>query len=117
MTNPSAIATIPTNRAIIPFMRQLMEAGSLCIAIGGTLHWMALPVQLRFAQKFLARSSSAHFRIAKDRRYSGSVFYGCGSFAAVERSMSDRFLARQNSFFAFASQSDQPGPLREGGSL
>jgi hypothetical protein len=58
MTNPSAIATIPTNRAVIPFMRQLMGAGSLCIAIRGTLHWMALQVQLRFARKFLARSSS-----------------------------------------------------------
>jgi hypothetical protein len=58
MTNPSAIATIPTNRAIIPFMRKLMGAGSLCIAIEGTLHWMALPVQLRFAQKLLARSFS-----------------------------------------------------------
>jgi hypothetical protein len=46
MTNPSAIATIPTNRAIIPFMRQLMGTDSLGIAmIGGTLHWMALPVQ------------------------------------------------------------------------
>jgi len=46
MTNPSAIATIPTNRAIIPFMRQLMGADSLGIAmIGGTLHWMAPPVQ------------------------------------------------------------------------
>jgi hypothetical protein len=58
MTNPSAIATIPTNRAIIPFMRKLMGAGSLCIAIEGTLHWMALPVQLRFAQKLLARTFS-----------------------------------------------------------
>jgi hypothetical protein len=31
--NPSAIATTPTNRAIIPLMRKLMGAGSWCIAI------------------------------------------------------------------------------------
>src|SRR5262249_17430928 len=34
MTNPSAIATIPTNRAIIPFKRQLMGSDSLSSAIG-----------------------------------------------------------------------------------
>jgi len=33
MTNPSAIETTPTNRAIIPFIRKLLEAGLLCVAI------------------------------------------------------------------------------------